>query len=132
MMSTYDNVAGDGRMFIPGMLDQKGIVWNQPRNGLLPNGEVHSPDMYPASNGSDTQPSPLNQYGLLPGKNSATFTDYLNPPLQIIDGPQASFHGRTADEHTEPLTPEGLGQPYANPMEAGYLTENEARQLFAT
>ncbi|KLT44093.1 hypothetical protein CC85DRAFT_30188 [Cutaneotrichosporon oleaginosum] len=117
-------------MFIPDMLDNKAGDWGQPRHAPMPISK-HSPDLYSLSSGSDTRPSPLAQYGLLPGKNSATFEDYLSPPLQIIDGPQAAFHGRNADEDAPPVSAEALSETYSNPIEMGYMTETYARNLFA-
>ncbi|BEJ17367.1 hypothetical protein CspHIS471_0607680 [Cutaneotrichosporon sp. HIS471] len=134
LMSTYDNNPGsDGRMFASGMLDNKGTQWPQPqpRNSLIQNGDDHSPAMYPTSNGSETHPSPLAQYNLLPSRNSNGFSDYLNPQIQLIDGPQVPFNGRTVEGNVDRLTHDGFPNGYPTPIDAGFMSDADAHQLFA-
>ncbi|BEI88368.1 uncharacterized protein CcaverHIS019_0110860 [Cutaneotrichosporon cavernicola] len=134
LMSAYDNnPSSDGRMFSSAMLDNKNPQWPQPqpRNSLIQNADDHSPVMYPTSNGSETHPSPLAPYNLLPGRNPTGFTDYLNPQIHLIDGPQVPFSGRTVEENADRLTPEGFPNRYATPIDAGFISDADARQLFA-
>lgn len=130
LVPPYDRSLTDSRI-LSGMGD-KGMPWSQHRDTMLSMNteEVSPPELYPASNGStDTNLSPLTTYGLIPGKASTSFLDYLEPPLSMLDGPQASL-GRSNPSHAEAPAPDAFRAVYSDPIEVGYLTEPEARHLF--
>ncbi|GMK57584.1 hypothetical protein CspeluHIS016_0404180 [Cutaneotrichosporon spelunceum] len=132
LVSTYDNQGSDGRLFASGMLDEKGPVWSthQPGNGLVPNGDDHSPVLYPASNGSESHSSPLAHYNLA-GRTAAGFAEYINPQLQMVDGPQDPFTGQHVEENADGLTPDGFPNGFVTPIEAGFISNTDAVQLVA-